>query len=38
MIAMFFFTGASGLSEGESSSSASPPGGVQRVTSHPMGI
>ncbi len=35
---MFFFTGASGLSDGDNSSSVSPPGGVQRVTSHPIGI
>jgi hypothetical protein len=38
MIAMLDFTGASGLSVGESSSSASPPGGVQRPTSQPMGM
>jgi hypothetical protein len=38
MIATLSFTGASGLSEGESSSSNSPPGGVQRVMSQPMGM
>jgi hypothetical protein len=36
--AIFFFTGSSGLSEGDNPSSVSPPGGIQRVTSHPMGI
>ena len=36
--AIFSFTGASGLSDGDNSSSVSAPGGVQRVTSHPIGI
>jgi hypothetical protein len=36
--AMFFFTGASELSVGGSSSSESFAGGFQRVMSQPMGI
>ena len=38
MIATFFFIAASGSSVGDSSSSVSPPGGVHRVTSQPIGI